>query len=55
MGKVFRLHTGANTLEGWDDANAPYGTSAINQIKDPMVRQVRKKLHLYRLHLREWI
>lgn len=23
MGKVFRLHTGANTLEGWDDANAP--------------------------------
>ena len=30
MGKVFRLHTGANTLEGWDDANAPYGTSAIN-------------------------
>ena len=54
MGKVFRLHTGANTLEGWDDANAPYGTSAINQIKDPN-GATSKKLHLYRLHLREWI
>ena len=35
MAKVFRLHTGTNTLQGWDDAGAPYGATAINQIKDP--------------------
>ena len=44
MGKVFRLHTGANTLEGWDDANAPYGTSAINQIKDPNGATSKKEI-----------
>lgn len=35
MAKVFRLHTGVNTLQGWDNAGAPYGATAINQIKDP--------------------
>ena len=44
MAKVFRLHTGTNTLQGWDDAGAPYGATAINQIKDPNGATSKKEI-----------
>lgn len=44
MGKVFRIHTGVNTLQGWDNAGAPYGTTAINQIKDPNGATSKKEI-----------
>jgi hypothetical protein len=34
MAKVFRLHPGSDTIEGWEDSS-PYGRNAIDSIKDP--------------------
>lgn len=43
MGKVFRLHTGDNTLKNWDNS-APYGNTAIKDIKDPNASTSKKEI-----------
>ena len=43
MGKVFRLHTGNDTLVGWGDSSA-YGNTAIREIKDPNGATSKKEI-----------
>ena len=43
MGKVFRLHTGNNNLEGWGTSSA-YGNAAIKAIKDPNGATCKKEI-----------
>ena len=43
MGKVFRLHTGDNNLEGWGSSSA-YGDAAIKAIKDPNGATCKKEI-----------
>ena len=43
MGKVFRLHTGDDTLRGWEESSA-YGNTAIKEIKDPNGATSKKEI-----------
>lgn len=43
MGKVFRLHTGDDTLIGWGESSA-YGNTAIKEIKDPNGATSKKEI-----------
>ena len=43
MAKVFRLHTGNNTIVGWGNSSA-YGNQAITDIKDPNGGTCKKEI-----------